>query len=121
MVFTYDDPSHFSKPAVGQGELFPTGVERILLTKDMHGFVTISLPDDRSVSRRHVDGGSQTLAQYPVRCELDQWSFRLRLHPALRWKEAPTWRMTSTRPHTRSSFSTETPRLKSLTGGRAMT
>jgi hypothetical protein len=55
VVFNYDDPTHFTKPAVGQGELSPTGVERILLTKDFHGFVTVTLPDDRNVSRRHVE------------------------------------------------------------------
>lgn len=55
VVFSYDDATHFEKPAVGQGELFPTGVDRILLTKDLHGFVTITLPDDRNVSRRHVE------------------------------------------------------------------
>ena len=48
------DPDKFL-PAAGEAGLLPTYVESILLTKNFHNPVSITLPDDRNISRTHVE------------------------------------------------------------------
>ena len=57
VVFDYTTTgvAHPGEQAVGRAELFPVGVEQILLTKDFYEPVQITLPDGRAVSRRHLE------------------------------------------------------------------
>lgn len=57
VVFDYTTTgvAHLGEQAVGRAELFPVGVESILLTKDFYEPVPITLPDGRLVSRREVE------------------------------------------------------------------
>ena len=48
------DPNKFL-PAVGEAGLLPSYVDEILLTKNFHGQVSITLPDDRNVTRTYVE------------------------------------------------------------------
>ena len=48
------DPDKFL-PAVGEAGLLPSYVDKILLAKNFHGQVSITLPDDRNVTRTYVE------------------------------------------------------------------
>ena len=48
------DPNKFL-PAVGEAGLLPSYVDKILLTKNFHGQVSITLPDDRNVTRTYAE------------------------------------------------------------------